>query len=267
MLDFGKEQSLNLRKGTVDYLTFGKGPRPLIMIQGLNTKSIKGAAASMAILYRVFAKDHTVYLFDRRKDLPEQITVRELAADIAEAMDRLNLSDADVLGVSQGGMIAQYLAIDRPDLVHKLVLAVTLSRNNPMVESVVGRWMELTKQGAMKELVTDMAERMYSDGYLRRYRPFLPLLTLLQKPTDVPRFLTLAQACLTCNAYEELDRVRCPVLVIGGRQDKIVGGEASVELAEKLQCRLHLYENLGHGAYEEAKNFNGLVAEFFRNPA
>ena len=261
MLDLGRERSLNLQKGTVRYLIFGSGPRPLIMIQGLNTRSIKGAAASMAILYRIFAKDHTVYLFDRREDIPEQITVRELASDIAEAMDALNLTAANVLGVSQGGMIAQYLAIDRPDLVHKLVLAVTLAKNNAVVESVIERWMELTKRGAMKELVTDMAERMYSEEYLRRYRPFLPLLTLLQKPTNVPRFLTLAKACLTCNAYEEL---RCPVLVIGGREDKIVGGEASVELAEKLGCRLHLYEKLGHGAYEEAKDFNRLVAEFFQ---
>jgi len=40
-------------------------------------------------------------------------------------MDELGISEADVIGVSQGGMIAQNLAIDRPELVNKLVLAVT----------------------------------------------------------------------------------------------------------------------------------------------
>ncbi len=50
---------------------------------------------------------------------------REMAKDHAEAMTALGISKADVLGISQGGMIAQYLAIDYPDLVNKLILAVT----------------------------------------------------------------------------------------------------------------------------------------------
>ena len=83
-------------------------------------------------------------------------TVKDFAADIAAAMDALGLSKADVFGVSQGGMIAQYLAINRPDLVHKLVLAVTLSRNNPTVEAVIQNWITWTEQGEMKKLVKDI---------------------------------------------------------------------------------------------------------------
>ena len=52
----------------------------------------------------------------------------------------------------------------------------------------------------------DMAEKMYSKAYVKRYKPFLPLLTILQKPKDIPRFIILAKACLTCNAYEELEK-------------------------------------------------------------
>lgn len=49
-------------------------------------------------------------------------------------MDALKIANADIFGVSQGGMIAQYLAIDRADLVNKLVLAVTLSKNNKSID-------------------------------------------------------------------------------------------------------------------------------------
>ena len=107
------------------------------MIQGLNTNGIKGAAKPLAYMYRIFAKEYKVYLFDRRPNVQEGITVRDMAADIAAAMDVLGIEKADVIGVSQGGMIGQYLAIDRPDLVNKLVLAVTLSRNNETVEQVI----------------------------------------------------------------------------------------------------------------------------------
>lgn len=264
MLYHAKERCLRVGDVEMDCIAFGSGKKPLIMIQGLNTRGIKGASLSLACMYRIFAKDYRVYLFDRRKNIAGEITVRELAADVAMAMDALHLTKADVFGVSQGGMIAQYLAIDRPDLVNRLVLAVTLSRNNDTVTEVVQRWIDMTERGAMRQLVVDMAVKMYSTGYVKRYRPFLPLLTVLQKPKDVPRFVALARACLTCNAYEELEKIQCPVFVIGGRQDLVVGGWASKEIAEKLNCPIYLYDDLGHAAYEEAKDFNQRVYDFLQ---
>ena len=264
MLYSAKELRLELDNLKMDYITFGKGKKPLIMIQGLNTRGIKGVADSLAYMYRIFAKEYKVYLFDRREIVTEGLTVRDLASDIATAMDALGISNADIFGVSQGGMIGQYLAIDRPDLVHKMVLAVTLSRNNETVENVVNDWIRMAEQADMKRLVEDMAVKLYSEAYVKMYKPFLPLLTLLQKPKDVKRFIILAKACLTCNTYVELEKIQCPVLVLGGAKDKVVTGKASVELAEKLGCNLHIYEELGHAAYEEAADFNRRVYEFFR---
>ena len=262
-----KELKLTLNNKQINYITFGKGTKPLIMIQGLNTNGIKGAANSLAYMYRIFAKDYTVYLFDRRTEVYDGITVRELAADIAEAMDELGLVNADVFAVSQGGMIGQYLAIDRPDLVHRMVLAVTLSRNNDVIKEVLSNWIEMTEQEKYKELVVDMAVKMYSDAYVKRYKPFIPLLTAVQKPKDKERFITLAKASLTCNAYEELEQIKCPVLVLGGSQDKVTTGQASVEIAEKLGCEIYMYEDLGHAAYEEAKDFNRRVYDFLMEEA
>lgn len=245
-----------------DYITFGNGTRPLIMIQGLNTHGISGSAVPLAYMYRIFARSFKVYLFDRRAVVHKGITVKEMASDIAFAMDALGITNADVLGVSQGGMIAQYLAIDRPDLVRKLVLAVTLSRNNDTVEQVIRHWVELVQQGDMNAFVTDMAAKMYSDAYVRKYRPVLPLLTIFQKPKDVERFVILAESCLTCDTYEILNKIKCPVLVLGGKKDRIVTGTASEEFAEKLNCRIHMFDDLGHAAYEEAKDFNQIVYDF-----
>ena len=262
MLYGAKELKLTANGMQFDYIRFGSGKKPLIMIQGLNTRGIKGAALSLAYMYRIFAKEYTVYLFDRRPVVYDGITVRDMAADIASAMDALGLKNADVFGTSQGGMIAQYLAIDRPDLVRRLVLAVTLSRNNDTVKQVVGDWIEMAERGDMKRFVLDMAEKMYSETYVRKYRPLMPLLTILQKPKYVKRFVILAKSCLTCDTYDILDKIKCPTLVIGGKQDKVVSGVASEEIAEKLGCRLHMYENLGHAAYEEARDFNQMVYDF-----
>ena len=47
------------------------------------------------------------------------------------------------------------------------------------------------------------------------------------------------------------------ILVADGRST-----DGTPEIAEKLGSRLHIYKNLGHAAYEEAKNFNKIVYNF-----
>ena len=76
-----KEKLLEIQDIQMNYITFGKGEKPLILIQGLSTRSIKGAAFSVAYMYRMFARDYKVYLFDRRENISDSITVRNLATD------------------------------------------------------------------------------------------------------------------------------------------------------------------------------------------
>lgn len=101
-------------------------------------------------------------------------------------------------------------------------------------------------------------------AYIKRYKPFLPLLAILQKPKDVQRFIILAKSCLTCKAYKELNKITCPVFVIGGRQNKVIGGEASEEITEKFGCKIYMYDDFGHAVYEEARDFNGRVYDFLK---
>ncbi len=258
-----KEETISVKNMPITHIQFGSGSKHLMLIQGLNTRGIHGSVIPLAYMYRIFAKKYTIHVLERRPVITEEITVRDMADDLAAAMDALKIQKADVFGVSQGGMLAQYLAIDRPDLVHKLVLAVTLSRTNETVQAVISHWIALCTKGDTKQMVSDMMEKMYSKKYRKRYEPFIPLLAIVQKPKDEERFRYLANACLTCDTYDLLDQIHCPIFVIGGKKDAIVSGQASMEIAEKLKCPLFLYEDLGHAAYEEAKDFNRRVYAFF----
>lgn len=259
-------QTLHTDSFAMDYVRFGTGRRSLVMIPGLSLNGVRGSAAALAYLYRIFAKEYTVYVLDRRHEIPEGYTVKDIADDLASAMDALHIEQADVIGISQGGMAAQYLAIGYPQLVHKLVLGVTLSRENDTVQAAVTHWISLTEQGRYGELVTHIMEIMYSERYVRRYRWLFPILKKIGRPKEPQRFIRLAAACLTCDTYDQLERIRCPVFVIGGKQDRVVTGEASEELAEKLGCEWYLYENLGHAAYEEATDFNRRILDFLNEP-
>jgi pimeloyl-ACP methyl ester carboxylesterase len=257
----------NIRIGSfdMDYISFGKGDKCLVIIPGLGDglKTVKGMAAVIAIMYRLFASEYKVYVFSRRNPLEKNFSTRDMATDCKIAMDKLGISLADVIGISQGGMIAQYIAIDYPELVSKLVLAVTLSQQNNTVQKVVSSWLEMAKLGDYKSIFIDTTEKSYTQRRLKKYRPFYPLLGRIGKPKDFSRFIVQANACVTHNSYTELDKIKTPTLVVGVDDDKVVGINSSEEMAQKIEnSKLVIYKGFGHGVCNEAKDFNRKVLEF-----
>ena len=118
MLHNAKNGTLRIDGTNMDYIRFGSGDRVLVMLPGLGDglRSMKGTALPMAFMYRVFAKDFTVYAFSRKNVLPVGYTTRDMARDQAEAMEQLGIGCADIFGVSMGGIIAQHLAVDYPEI-------------------------------------------------------------------------------------------------------------------------------------------------------
>ena len=259
-----QERSVAIDGGTVDIAVFGTGTTPLVILPGLTLRDVRGAGAALALMYRCFAREYRVYVIDKSSEISEGTTVSDLADGTARVMDALGIAGACVFGVSLGGMIAQELAIRYPHLVRKLILGVTASRTNETMRGVVSRWILCAEQGQFGAIVRDMLKVLYSESYVRRYGWLFPLLAKFAKPKNDVRFLRLAKACLTCNTYDRLEQIACPTLVLGGAEDRIVSSEASLEMAEKLGCKVHLYEGLGHAAYEEAADFNERIACFLR---
>lgn len=267
-----KNGRVSIAGTTMDYVSFGQGHDILIMIPGLGDglTTVRGMALPLAYTYRMYARDYKVYIFSRKNHLENYLhtgySTREMAGDLASAMNKLGLTRAKVLGVSQGGMIAQYLAIDYPALVDRLVLAVTLSRPNETVQRVVDNWIRFARHGDYKSLMIDTAEKSYSEKYLKKYRRLYPILTHIGKPKDFSRFIIQAASCTQHTAYETLSDITCSTLVIGGEKDQIVTSAASVEIANQIRdSELYLYPELGHAAYEEANDFNSRVMTFFHS--
>ena len=260
-----KNGVLALDGTTMNYLSFGRGKRNLIMIPGLGDglKTVKGMAIPFALMYAMFAKDFTVYVFSRKNELPQGYTIRDIALDVKKGMDMLGIEKADILGVSQGGMIAQHLAIDFPERVGKLVLAVTIGRQNPCIQECISKWIELAKENRFGEVMKDVTLRMYTREYIEKYRFMVPLLGLYPAPKNKERFVIMAESCIGHDAYDKLSQITAPTLIIGGERDETVSGEASRELAEQIKgSELYMYQEYGHGLYSEAADFNQRVLEF-----
>ncbi len=265
MLYNAKNETLHMDGTTMDYIRFGTGRRNLIMLPGLGDglQTVKGSALPMALMYRIFAKDFTVWAFSRRGNLPQSFTTRDMAKDQAEAMAQLGIEKADILGVSMGGMIAQWLAIDYPEKVGKLILTVTCARPNALLRESVEEWIDLARQKNHTAFMGSNMRRIYSEAYCRKNQWMVPILGKLTAPKSYDRFLIQANACLTHDAYSLLNGIQSPTFVIGGERDMALGADASREIAAAIpSARLKIYPEWGHGLYEEADGFNRCLLDF-----
>jgi len=253
-------------KGTpLEYVAFGKGERPLVVLPGLSDglSTVKGKSFMLSRYYRQFAKHFRVYVFSRRRELPAEYTTRQMAEDQAEAMNALGIEDAYVLGVSQGGMVSQFLALDHPEMVSRLILGVTTPKASVTLKTVVSGWMDMARAGDYKSLIIDTMEKTFTEKYRKKMRWLYPIISRVGKPDSFQRFLTQGQACIEHDAAEELESIHIPTLCIGGTEDHVVGPGQSEALAEAIpNAKLSTYPGLGHGAFEETKEFNREMLEF-----
>ena len=248
------------------YVAFGEGPRTAAVLPGLSDglATVRGKALMLRRIYKKYLKDFIVYMFSRREDLPRGYTISQMAEDQSEAFRQLGLSRVDLLGVSQGGMIAQYLAAEHPEQIRRLCLAVTAPYADEGIRNSVRYWMACAEEDDHKALMIDSTEKTYSGRTLKRYRRLYPLMGKMGKPENYSRFLANCDAILTFDAREELKKISCPVLILGGEIDRTVGPEAAYELHRLLpESECFVYAQYGHGAFEEAEDYNDRVFRFF----
>lgn len=247
------------------HIVFGSGKRNFVILPGLSVHSIMGAAEAIAAAYRDFTDGYTVYVFDRPDDIRNCRTVRDMAAETAATMHDLHLTDADLFGASQGGMIAQYIAIDHPELVRSLILGSTLAQPNATFRTVIGEWVRHADIRDENGLLESFADRVYSEATLQAYRETIISANRGICEEEFRRFSVLAAACLSFDSRAELSSVRCPALVLGSEGDRVVTAEGSRQLAAGIGCELYLYDaRYGHGVYDEAPDYRYRCLDFLR---
>jgi pimeloyl-ACP methyl ester carboxylesterase len=247
------------------------------MIPGISDgmRTVEGLALPFSLAYHRYARNFRVFAMSRRRNIPEGYAIRDMARDVLSAMDEIGIGQSgpvDVLGVSQGGMISQELALTAPERVRRLVLAVTMPRPNPTVNDVLTRWIRMAEEGDMVSLMTDTAERTFIGDHVAAYKAAYGLYGRFNEkiPGGVrgpERFIREAKACLGHDAWDRLPGLKMPVLVLGGTEDRIVSGEASRELASRIpDALLHMFEGYSHGAFEQAADFHEWILDFFTAP-
>lgn len=259
-----KTDTITVNGIEMPYFTFGTGERAFVILPGLNVKSILTSAKVIENAYKCFAEKYTVYVFDRRSNLPEQYPIKEMADDTAVVMDALGIRDADVFGASQGGMIAMCLTAYHPALVHALALGSTAPRCEDIISKTCEKWIDYAKAGDLTGLTGDFLDRLFSENTIRQFRDYLIHMNDNATEEDLRHFIILAQAIIGFDMRDDLKKITCPTLAIGAENDKTISVKGTYEIAEALGCEMYIYgSEYGHCVFDEAPDYKQRLMDFF----
>lgn len=198
------------------------------------------------IPFRVLALSH-------RHPVSVGTTTRDLADDAAAFVDQVVGEPVVVTGHSMGGMVAQWLAARRPDLVDRLVLTASLARPDSGFRDTLERWQQLVEAGRWRAFAADANAVSYTGSELLRRRLLLRLTRPRPAPHLVPRHRALTRACLDHDARQVLGRIACPTLVMAGTHDPVVAVSSSRALADGIEgARFVALDGLAHGFPEQS---------------
>jgi 3-oxoadipate enol-lactonase len=238
------------------YEVHGSG-RPLLLIEGLSSDS----QTWQLVLDRL--KEHfKVIIFDNRgvgrtKDSGKPFDIAIMAKDAVMLLEHLGIEDADVLGHSMGGYIAQEIAITYPAKVKKLILQSTATHTSERNKLLFLDLVEIYENDASYEallkefMVWILTPEYFNDKQkTKQFIEYAMNYSYRQTPEDFKRQV---EAYLGYSSLNRADNIQAETLVISGKKDILITPEESNLLASKIQnATIKYIANAAHSIQVEA---------------
>ncbi len=198
---------------------------------------------------------------------PPAVDLLAWARQVVEMADALGLARFDVVGNSMGGAIALALAVHYPERVRRVVAMGSVGVPFPITPALDAVWGYVPDLDRMRDLVRLFTwdEAFARDEELVRLRYEASLEPSARARYEAmfrpPRQRAVEAAVV---AEEGLRALRQPVLLIHGRDDRVVPLDTSLRLAELLpNARLVIFPRCGHWVQIERRlEFPEVVAAF-----
>jgi pimeloyl-ACP methyl ester carboxylesterase len=252
------------------YESHGAQPgTPLVLVMGMGG-SCRGW---LPLQVPEFSRTRRTLVYDHRgvggsDDPGGPFTTADLADDLAGLLEALGVERADVLGAFMGGMVAQELALRRPERVDRLVLVGTYARPDARRRLLLRHWRDLARGGASIDvLVRERVLWTLQDETLEQtdlIEAMVEFFTRDGAPLTEDVFARQCDACLAHDTADRLHEIQQPTLVVCGRQDALTPPRFHRELADEIP-HAHLV-TISYGGHvvmaESAERFNHVVTQF-----
>jgi len=259
-------------KNGLPYTKIGNKSKILIDIEALSFKHepVSGMMLKEFVKsHRLLAEEYAVFLIGRRPNSPEDYSMDKMAEDYSEVIRGEFRRPVDVMGISTGGQIAQYLAADHPDTVRKLIIVSAAYRLSKIGMELERKSAEYFKQGKYGKSLAVMMDFTLMPGLKRSLIKFFiqligkKMLGNIKYPND---FLIEVRADREMNFKDRLGDIKAPVLIMSGESDIAYTEEDIRSTAEGIPgSELILYKGYGHNlSFSNTEQLQKDMLDFLR---
>jgi pimeloyl-ACP methyl ester carboxylesterase len=255
---------------TLSYRQFGKHHEhtPVLGIMGFALDARFWAGQVPAV-----TQSHRFITFDNRgvgRSSGSPVgSIADMAGDALAVLDELGLERVIVFGESMGGAIAQQLALNHPDRVEALILAVTWARPIEFMRRQHKIARTILQTMTLPEFSEQALLRMFTPRFFEIGQELIDRMVASLDAPGAPEMATAEALIAQLDALDkhdalgELGTVSVPTLVIGGKMDVTVPYLGSEEIAATIPGARLVTLETGHGCMiEEMEPFNRAVTEF-----
>lgn len=211
----------------------GDGP-PLTFIHGLgwDHRMWLPALERYSGRYRTIAGDSRGHGQSTKPDGPYAMT--QFADDWASTLESISALPGCVVGLSQGGMVAQALAIRAPHLIKALVLVSTTCKEDPETSANMSNRLENMRKTGARAGAEIAAKSIFSDGFRAANPDYIEAFLEARAAQPQEPLISAMGALKDFNYCADLEQLDIPTLVISGTEDALTPPEAVREVAAHI---------------------------------
>jgi 3-oxoadipate enol-lactonase len=213
------------------------------------------------------AHDHRVIRVDlrghgRSSAPPGPYSIEELGQDVLALMDRLGLESVSFCGLSIGGMVGQWLAINAPDRVRALILIAT-SAYLPPAESWRERAAAVRQAGTPAVVADTVIARWFTRAYAERRPEVVAHYREMICSVGAEGYAGCCEAIASMDLRDGVSQIAATTLVVAGAQDAVASPEHGAAIADAIpRARLDVLDPGAHLlSVERAAEVTRLISE------
>ncbi|NRD78627.1 alpha/beta hydrolase [Bacillus sp. BRMEA1] len=241
----------------IPYLRLGTG-EPLVLIHGLGeVKEGWSNQFELSDQYDLIIPDlrgHGEYTS------PGEISISNFAFDVISLLKELKIESAHICGLSMGGMVAQEIYRQAPQMCRSLLLVSTFHYAPKRLGKLFLKYRNSRAQNQTPDELRETAAKvcLYSwskENFEKFYQYYQP---------NSKYYFKSMEACLKVNNLTLLSQIKVPTLIIGGQYDSVIPVWVQLLMHKQIpHSEFVIFRNTGHIAKLEAKDaFNTVLRNF-----
>ena len=192
---------------------------------------------------------------------PGPYRIEDLGRDLLALLDALGLERVHFCGLSKGGMVGMWLAVNAPDRVERLVLCNTSAYLGP--PELWNARIEAVRQSGMQAVVPQVLERWLTPEFRGRAPEVVEKVRRMLLATPPDGYAACATAIRDMDQRESISTIRAPALVVVGARDPSTPPVHGRQIAERIRGSKVVELPAAHlSNVEAADQFTAAVLEF-----